>query len=188
MVKFRMCLKLVKLLLLLKLVLLWKNSSMKVKVIVCVMMEKYMFLMCEWNVKQLNMKVKKFGISIISSMENQKWLVIYQYQGQVFQFRNIMKFGRLFWYMLLWLMVCIRYMLWVYLFSVKKMLCFSERMFVQFYIRLRVSVVMVQYMNFLIKVMVQEDMCSVLFVGNSRLQIGSSVSMMVQMMMLVQDG
>lgn len=49
--KLRMLWKLVKLLLLLKLVLLWKNSSMLVKVRVWVMIEKYMLWICEWKVK-----------------------------------------------------------------------------------------------------------------------------------------
>lgn len=74
--KLRMCLKLVKLLLLLKFVLLWKNSSMVVYVIVCVMIDRYMFLMCEWKVKKLNSYVSMLGIRIISSIVYVKCLVL----------------------------------------------------------------------------------------------------------------
>lgn len=37
-----------------------------VNVSVCVMIDRYMFFMCEWNVKKLNIYVSMVGMSMIS--------------------------------------------------------------------------------------------------------------------------
>lgn len=137
--------------------------------------------MCDWKVSQLKISVSSFGISMISVSCVGSDLVKVQIVGKLLEF-IILKIwvvvvceilvlvggmGMLVKDVVMMFLVCviISYMLIIQLLSVKNVICFSDRMFVQFQIRFIVIVVSVRYrVLFKVLIMLVEIMFVLQFV------------------------